>query len=150
MTGLWWKSAVVFLTSIFPIVESKGAIMLARLWRLPFALSGPLCALGSFIPVPFLLYRQRSKPPLSKKLWNIPDSLRRYVERYGCWALLLLISVPFTGMGCWLGALVARATHMEKKRAALCIFLGNAIAIALLTGCVHGLVTGVEKLLGLL
>lgn len=151
MTGLWWKAIVVFLTSALPVVESKGAIMIARLWRLPLWLSGTLCAIGSFLPVPVLLYRQRSAPPrFFKKPWNIPDSVKKYIERYGCWALLVTIAIPFTGMGCWLGALIARAAKLEKTRAALCIFVGNVLAIVFLTGCVHGIITGIEMLLGLL
>ena len=150
MVDTVWRSIVIFLISILPLVESKGAILLARLWHLPFWLSGSLCAVGSFIPVPVLLYQKRlSHRRFSKKIWTIPESVQKYIERYGCWALLVAIAIPFTGMGCWLGALIARASHMEKLRAAVCIFIGNSIAIILLTGCVHGVVIAIEKLLGL-
>ena len=146
-----WRSIVVFFISALPLVESKGAILVARLWNLPFWLSATLCAIGSYIPVPVLLYhRQINHIHLTKKLWTIPESVQKHIERYGCWALLVLIAIPFTGLGCWLGALIARSSHMDKIRAAVCIFLGNLISIILLTGCVHGIVTAIEKLLGLL
>lgn len=151
MVNMVWRSIAVFLMSALPLVESKGAIVVARLWHLPFWLSGTLCVLGSYIPVPILLYhKQINHVHLTKKLWTIPESVQKYIERYGCWALLVLIAIPFTGLGCWLGALIARASHLNKGRAAVCIFLGNLIAIVLLTGCVHGVVTAIEKLLGLL
>ena len=150
MGGMVWKSIAVFLLSALPLVESKGAILVARLWHMSFWLSGTLCLIGSYIPVLILLYRKQDNHlHLTRKLWTIPDSLKKYIERYGCWALLVTIAIPFTGMGCWLGALIARSTHMNKNRAAVCIFIGNLIAVILLTGCIHGIVTGVEKLLGL-
>ena len=150
MTGLAWKSAVVFLTSALPLVESKGAIMIARFWHLPFALSCALCMAGSYIPVPVLLFRKPNDHlHLTKKLGTMPDSLKKYIERYGCLALLILIAIPFTGLGCWLSALIARATHMDKKHAAICISIGNLISIILMTGCIHGIVTAIEMLLGL-
>ena len=148
---LVWKSIAVFLMSALPFVESKGAVVVARLWHLPLWLSGTLCVIGSYLPVPILLYRKSNNHlQLAKKLGTIPDSVRKYIERYGSWALLVLIAIPFTGLGCWLGALIARRTHMNKIRAAVGIFVGNLIAIVLLTGCAHGIVTGIEKLLGLI
>ncbi len=150
MTTTVWRSIVVFLISIMPLVESKGAIVLARLWHLPLWLSGTLCAIGSYIPVPILLYhKQINHKKLTKKLFKIPESVQKYIERYGCWALLFGIAIPFTGLGCWVGALIARTSHMDKLRAAVCIFIGNLIAIILLTGCVHGVLTAVEHLMGL-
>lgn len=90
-----WKSRVVFLMSIVPLVESKGAILVARLWHLPFWLSGTLCVIGSYIPVPILLYhKQVNHVHLTKKLWTIPESIQKHIERYGCWALLVLIAIP--------------------------------------------------------
>ena len=151
MVDTVWKSIVVFLMSALPFVEGKGAILVARLWHLPFWLSGALCLVGSYIPVLILLYhKQVNHVHLTKKLWTIPESVQKHIERYGCWALLVLIAIPFTGLGCWLGALIARTSHMDKTRAAVCIFIGNLISIVLLTGCVHGVVTAIERLLGLL
>ena len=137
--------------SALPIVESKGAIVVARLWHMPLWLSCALCAVGSYLPVPFLLYCEpKTHLKLTSKLGTIPDSVRKRIERYGCWALMVLIAIPFTGLGCWLGTLIARRTHMDKLRAAIGIFIGNLIAIILLTGCAHGILVAVEKLLGLI
>ena len=151
MTQTMWRSAAVLLLSAVPLVESKGAILVARLWRLPFWLSSVLCVIGSYIPVPILLHhKQVNHVHLTKKLWTIPESVQKHIERYGCWALLVLIAIPFTGLGCWLGALIARTSHMDKGRAAVCIFIGNLISIIFLTGCIHGVVTAFERLVELL
>ena len=146
-----WKSIVVFLLSAVPLSESKGAILVARLWDMPLWLSGILCMVGSYIPVLILLFGKKiGQGRLFKKLSSIPDSVQRYIEKYGCWALLVTIAIPFTGMGCWIGAFIARSSNMNKKRAALCIFIGDLIAVVLMTGCIHGIVTAIEKLIGIL
>ena len=146
--AIFLRSVAVFFISMLPLVESKGAILLARLWRMPFLLSGTLCVVGSYLPVPVLLYRQGDEHVhAAKKHLNIPATVQKYIERYGCWALLVTIAIPFTGMGCWVGALLARATHMEKHKAAVCIFIGNLIAVVIMTGCIHGIVTAIGLLL---
>ena len=77
-----WKSMVVLFMSAVPFVESKGAILAARLWHLPFWLSGALCVIGSYIPVPILLYhKQVNHVHLTKKLWTIPESVQKRIEQ---------------------------------------------------------------------
>ena len=145
-----WHSIAVFLVSMLPLVENKGAIVLAKVFGMPHLLSGILCALGSYIPVPLLLYTNRlNRFGQEQKRKGIPETFRKYIERYGSLALLVLIAIPFTGMGCWLGAALARIMKLNKLKAAVCIFIGNAIAVAILTGAVHGIVVAIEALLGL-
>ena len=144
---LAWKSLAVFFASIFPIVESKGAVVIARILSVPHLLAGVLSATGSFLPVPVLLYTRHGKRlGREQKKKGIPESIQKYVDRYGCLALLVIIAIPFTGMGCWLGAIVARIAHLNKIKAAICIFIGNVIAVLVMTGCVHGVVTGFRLL----
>ena len=146
--ALVWKSLAVFLSSIFPIVECKGAVVLARILGVPHLLAGVLSAIGSFLPVPVVLYTQHGvRLGREQKKKGIPESIRKYVDRYGCLALLVIIAIPFTGMGCWLGAIVARVMHLDKLKAAVCIFIGNVIAVLVMTGCVHGVVTGFRLLM---
>ena len=135
---------------MLPLVENKGAIVLAKFFGMPHLLSGVLCALGSYVPVPLLLYTDRLKRfGQEQKKKGIPETFRKYIEQYGSLALLVLIAIPFTGMGCWLGAMLARIMKLNKHRAAICIFIGNAIAVAILTGALHGIVVAVEALFGL-
>ena len=150
MTATVLHSIVVFFVSMLPLVENKGAIVLAKVFGMPHLLSGILCALGSYIPVPLLLYTNRlNRFGKQQKKKVIPETFRKFIERYGSLALLVLIAIPFTGMGCWLGAALARIMKLNKHKAAICIFIGNAIAVAILTGALHGIIVAVEKLLGL-
>ena len=148
-TAMVWKSLAVFFTSILPIVECKGAVVLARFLQVPHVLTIVLSAVGSYLPVLFLLYTKRGREIglKQKKKKGIPEKFRKYLERYGSWALLVLIAIPFTGMGCWLGATLARIMHMDKNRAAIGIFIGNIIAVLVMNGCVHGIHTGIKLLL---
>lgn len=49
------KSIYVFLISILPIVELRGAIPVGAALGLPFYIYAPLSVLGNLLPVPFIL-----------------------------------------------------------------------------------------------
>ena len=150
MTATVPHSIIVFLVSMLPLVENKGAIVLAKFFGMPHLLSGILCALGSYVPVPILLYTNRlNRFGQQQRRKGIPESFRKFIERYGSLALLVLIAIPFTGMGCWFGAALARIMKLNRHKAAVGIFIGNAIAVAVLTGALHGIVVAVEALLGI-
>ena len=142
-----WKSLVVYFVSVLPFAECKGAIVLARVLQVPHLLAGVVSLIGSYTPVPFLLYTKRGKQMgLEQKKKGIPEKFRTYIQRYGCLALLVMIAIPFTGMGCWIGAMLARIMRLNKLKAAVCIFIGNAIAVLVMSGAVHGIVTGLKLL----
>ena len=139
------QTLAVCLVSMLPLVEGKGAVVLARFFGLSHLYSGVLIIVFSYVPVLFLLYtRTGHRIHLKKQRKSLPESVQKYIQRYGCAALLALIAIPFTGLGCYLGAILARVTKLNKHRAAVCIFIGNAIAIAVMMGCVHGIVLAVQ------
>ncbi len=49
------KSIYVFLISILPVVELRGAVPVGAALGLPFYIYGPLAILGNLLPVPFIL-----------------------------------------------------------------------------------------------
>ena len=49
------KAAIVFLISILPIVELRGAIPVSVAFGLPFYFTYPLAVIGNLLPVPFIL-----------------------------------------------------------------------------------------------
>lgn len=138
---LFLKSAAVFLAALVPLIESKGAVVFARMLGLQSTLACALSFAGSYFPVPFLLYSKHAQQFHFKgKRKGLPASFQEYLSRYGCWALLVMIAIPFTGVGCWLAAILALVTHMNRRRAAVCIFIGNLIAVLLMSGCVSSVV----------
>ena len=52
---MWKKALYVFLISILPIIELRGAIPVGAALELPFYLYAPLAVLGNLLPVPFIL-----------------------------------------------------------------------------------------------
>lgn len=52
---MWKKALYVFLISILPIIELRGAIPVGAALDLPFYFYAPLAVLGNLLPVPFIL-----------------------------------------------------------------------------------------------
>ena len=52
---MWKKALYVFLISILPIIELRGAIPVGTALELPFYIYAPLAVLGNLLPVPFIL-----------------------------------------------------------------------------------------------
>lgn len=154
-----WSGSViraleVFLASALPFIENKGAILYAAAIRLKWYVAYLLSVAGSYIPVPFLLRMDLPKHTPRSNLVSIAVDRTRNIRRkyqaafqkYGCWALFALISIPFTGFGCWLGALLANAAGFNRKRSALAIFLGLTISSLITTLTAYGIVAGISLL----
>ena len=52
---MWEKALYVFLISILPIIELRGAVPVGAALGLPFYIYAPLAVLGNLLPVPFIL-----------------------------------------------------------------------------------------------
>ena len=52
---MWKKALYVFLISILPIIELRGAIPVGAALDLPFTVYAPLAVFGNLLPVPFIL-----------------------------------------------------------------------------------------------
>ncbi|MEI3132258.1 MAG: hypothetical protein V8S92_08430 [Oscillospiraceae bacterium] len=59
------RSAAVFVMSMLPFIENKGAIILAAALKLKWYLTYLLTCIGSYLPVPLLL--RMKKHPLGQK-----------------------------------------------------------------------------------
>ena len=55
--------------------------------------------------------------------------------------------IPLTGVGCWIGSMLARLTEMDERRAALAIFGGTLVSGLLTVLGVYGLIGGLQYLL---
>ena len=56
LSGSVGKEAIVFIISMIPILELRGALLVAGpLLGVPVAKAIPLCIVGNIIPVPFIL-----------------------------------------------------------------------------------------------
>ena len=148
------RSAAVFVMSMLPFVENKGAILLAAALKLKWYVSYLLTCVGAYLPVPFLL--RMKKHALGKKktsprlLRNAHQALERHegqLKKYGPPALFVVVCIPLTGVGCWIGSMLARLTEMDEKRAALAIFGGTLVSGLVTALGVYGLIGGLQYLL---
>ena len=140
----------VFLMSMVPIVELRGAIPLAFALGLPWYEAFLLTVIGNSVIVPPVVLLGREIMSLGKK-WKLTSRLFNAVERrtlakqdvidkYSFWGLAILVAIPLPGTGAWTGALLAALLHMRVKSALLSCILGVLIAGAVVTVATYSLV----------
>ena len=143
---------LIFLISMVPIIELRGAIPIGLGMGLPVLPTYLLCVLGNMLPVPFIYLFARKfliwgyhKPligPICRFCINKGEKGGRALEAKAgkglTVALLLFVGIPLPGTGAWTGALIAAVLNMRLKRAVPVIFLGVIIAGCIITLLTHG------------
>ena len=153
--NLFVRSLAVFISSLLPFIENKGAIILAAALKLKWYLSYLLTCIGSYLPVPLLL--RMKKHPLGKQETSpkLLQKAHQALEKHD-WpaqkirplpALFVAVCIPLTGVGCWIGSMLARLTDMDEKRAGLAILGGTLVSGLITILGVYGLIGGIQYLL---
>ncbi len=140
------KLLVVFLISMVPLVELRGAV--------PFGLSpamgDPLpllplyatCIIGNMLPVPFIFFFARKV-----LIWG---SDKKFIGKFFTWclkkgekggkklqekagrglyfALFLFVGIPLPGTGAWTGTLAASFLDMDFKKSSAAVMAGVVMA----------------------
>ena len=140
------KYLIVFLISMVPLIELRGAIPYAVGFGLPLVPSLVVALFGNLLPVPFIfLFARRIL------VWGKD---KKYVGRFFTWclekgekggrkleakagaglyiALLLFVGIPLPGTGAWTGTLAASLLDMDFKKSMLYIFGGLLLAAAIM------------------
>ena len=135
----------VFLTSMLPVVELRGALPLAiNLFKIPVIKAFAIAFAGNMIPVPFILLllgplvRLLSKVPAFDRFFNrLFERTRRksnsMIERYEEIGLMAFVAVPLPGTGAWTGALIAFLFGLDLWKSILVIGSGVLIAGVIVT-----------------
>ena len=133
---------VIFLISMFPILELRGGLIAAALLHIPLVEAVCICLIGNLLPIPFILLLIR---PIFN--WLCKTSLfRPFVERleakamgksdkirrYEFWGLLIFVGIPLPGTGVWTGALIASMLNISIKRAMPPLVLGMCMAAVIM------------------
>lgn len=138
--GKLTKEVVVFIISLFPILELRGGLLAAgpAFLDVPISVALPLCVLGNLLPIPFILllicpifdWMRKTKyfRPLVKRLESKAMSKKDSIEKYEFWGLLLFVGIPLPGTGAWTGSLIAALIGMNKKKAFGAIVCGVLLA----------------------
>ena len=129
----------VFLVSMLPLVELRGAIPYGVLFGLPLWLTFVIAILGNMLPIPLLLVFGE-KPVIGRfftfcleKGEHGGEKLQAKAGRGLFWALLLFVGIPLPGTGAWTGTLAASILNMGLKKSTLACMGG-----VLLAGCIMG------------
>ena len=137
------KEVIVFLISMIPILELRGALLVAGpLLGVPVATAIPLSIIGNIIPVPFILllitpifgWMKGTKlfKPMVDKLEAKEMSKSDKIEKYEFWGLVLFVGIPLPGTGAWTGSLIASLLGIKFKKAFPAVVLGILIATVIM------------------
>ncbi len=140
----------VFLCSMLPIIELRGAIPLGAGLSLPFWQTYLISIIGNMLPVPFILLMIRWVLEMMKKIKGLSkialwleakaEKNRPKIEKYSFWGLMLFVAIPAPGTGAWTGSLVAALIRMDFKKAILAVLLGVLTAGVVMTAISYGVV----------
>ena len=136
------KYLIVFLISMVPLIEIRGAIPYAVGFDLPLVQSYIVAIIGNMVPVPFIfLFARRilewgkDKKYIGKFFtWCLEKGekggrkLEAKAGRGLYWALLLFVGIPLPGTGAWTGTLAASILNMDFKKSVLFVMLGVVLA----------------------
>ncbi len=161
----------VFLISMVPVIELRGAIPVGAGLGLPWYFCLAAAIIGNLLPVPFILLfidkvldfmkRHRILPRfvafLERKAEKGAGKVEASAEKRNdtahripwgtCIALFAFVAVPLPGTGAWTGALVAALARIPKKYAIPVIALGVLGAGVIMTLASYGAVAALKWLL---
>ncbi len=133
---------ILFLVSMVPLIELRGALLMAGGMNLPMISSYIVCIIGNMIPVPFIFFFARKvlewgadKPVIGKfftfcleKGHKGGQKLQEKAGRGLFVALLLFVGIPLPGTGAWTGTLAASLLDMDFKSSVLAVLGGVLLA----------------------
>ena len=157
LRGSMGKEAIVFIISMIPIVELRGALLVAGpILGVPVVEAIPLSIIGNIVPVPFILLLitpifewmkgTKKLKPLVEKLEARAMSKKDQIEKYEFWGLVLFVGIPLPGTGAWTGSLIAALLGIKFKKAFPAIMLGICMATVIMWFVSYVLLGGVHLL----
>ncbi|EOS67994.1 hypothetical protein C818_04161 [Lachnospiraceae bacterium MD308] len=149
------KEVIVFIISMIPILELRGALLVAGpLLGVPVSVAVPISVIGNIIPVPFILllitpifqWMKGTKlfRPMVEKLESKAMSKSDQIEKYEFWGLVLFVGIPLPGTGAWTGSLIAALLGIKFKKAFPAVILGILIATVIMCFISYVLLGGVN------
>lgn len=125
---------VVFLVSMMPIIELRGAIPLGVFFDMNPWATFFLAVIGNLLPIPFIILcarpivdfflKTKLFRPLGEWLENKVRKNSHKITKYKTFGLFLFVAIPLPGTGAWTGALLAALMNMRLKDAFPSITLG--------------------------
>lgn len=136
------KYLYIFLISMVPLIELRGAIPVSQGFQLPLLQSYIVCVIGNMLPVPviYLFARKvlewgKDKKYIGKfftfcieKGHKGGEKLKEKAGRGLFVALLFFVGIPLPGTGAWTGTLAASFLDMGFKKSVIAVLLGVLLA----------------------
>ena len=145
LSGSVSKEVIVFLISMIPILELRGALLVAGpILGVKVSTAIPICIIGNIIPVPFILLLitpvfnwmkgTKTFKPLVDKLESKAMRQKDQIEKYEFWGLVLFVS------------LIAALLGMKFKKAFPAVIIGICMATVIMWFISYVLLGGVHLL----
>ena len=153
MKKIFLHYLIVFLISMVPLIEIRGAIPYAVGFELPLVPSIIVAVIGNMLPVPFIFLFARRVLEWGKD--------KKYIGKFFTWclekghkggeklqakagrglyiALLLFVGIPLPGTGAWTGTLAASLLDMDFKKSVIYIMAGVLLAGAIMLAASLGI-----------
>ena len=139
---MFLKYLIVFLISMVPLIELRGAIPYAVGFQLPLLPSYIVAILGNMLPVPFIFLFARKILEWGKNKKNTKKfftfclekgnkggkKLQEKAGRNVYFALFLFVGIPLPGTGAWTGTLAASLLNLDFKKSIIAIMGGVVLA----------------------
>ena len=143
------KYLSVFLISMVPLIELRGAIPVGVAMGLPLWQVYVIAIIGNMLPVPFIIvyirqifkWMRRRIPRLNRMVDKLEQKAHlkgQKVTKYKYLGLAIFVAIPLPGTGAWTGALAAAFLDMPLRRALPSIFAGVLIAGAAVSALAFG------------
>lgn len=147
------KYILVFIVSMVPIVELRGAIPIAVGMGLDKLISFVICIIGNMLPVPviYLFARKVLEWGKDKKFigkfftWCLEkgehagEKLQSKAGKGLFWALFAFVAIPLPGTGAWTGTLGASFLKLDFKSTVLAVMTGVLTAGLIMMAISFGL-----------
>ena len=147
------KYIIVFLVSMVPLIELRGAIPIAEGLGLNRVISYVIAIIGNMLPVPiiYLFARKVLEWGKDKKFigkfftWCLNKGerggkkLEAKAGRGLYWALFIFVGIPLPGTGAWTGTLAASMLKLDFKKTVLAVVAGVLLAGLIMMAVSFGL-----------
>ena len=143
---------VCFIVSLFPILECRGGLIVAKLLGVNLLTALPICIIGNILPVPFILlllnkifqfFKRTKHHKLVDKIAAHAMKKSESLSRGEFLGLLLFVGIPLPGTGAWTGSMIAALLGMDRKRSSVAIGLGVLLAAFIISVIFYGLLGGI-------
>ena len=150
---MFLKYMIVFLVSMIPLIELRGAIPIAVGLGLPKLISFIIAIIGNMLPVPIIYLFARKVLVWGKD--------KKYIGKFFTWCLLkgekggkkletkagrglyfalfLFVGIPLPGTGAWTGTLAASILDLDFKRTIIAVMAGVLLAGLIMMAISFGL-----------